>query len=109
MDVSGVDGFAASVSSAADDLRNLEHANTAAGRLIAGAADSRVPRVTGHLANSQVVDVSADGVSVGYRAPYAHVIDRKTGFLSGTVPDLLTQLDSLFTREVATIVGTVHD
>jgi hypothetical protein len=117
LSVDGVDGFAASMAAAADDLADMTEANTAAGRLIAGAAGQRVPRRTGRLAASQVVDPGPETLMVGYTAPYAQVIDhgwparhiRATGFLTGTLADLYGDLSTLYTRQVARIIDTVHD
>lgn len=69
--VRGGDELARTMRQAGDELGDLTGASKRAGDLVAGAARGRAPKRTGQLAGSLFPVVSATGVTVSSRLPYA--------------------------------------
>lgn len=63
--------LAASLDDAADALEDTDTVDTAAGRLVATAADTRIPRRTGRLRSSAAVSTDRDGARISWGVGYA--------------------------------------
>lgn len=72
--VEGDERLRATLQEAGDQLGDLSAAAKRAGDVVVSAARSRAPSRSGRLASSLFPVVTADGVRVGARAPYAGVV-----------------------------------
>lgn len=108
VDVEGEDRLARTLDAAAHDLKELEHADRAAGRLLAGRISKHAPYDTGYLSKHVDSTVQAGHVEVTIAARYAVYVVATNPWVTRQVDASVDDIARLYAEDVDDVLAQIQ-